>query len=173
MCVFWLLLPEFNFWKGDWALGYVSTQIWDFPNISWFPKILSLKSFGNWWGNSCTKFAITIWHISHLKQSLLFPQPIDSLPFVVEMRCYPVLAPRPHFFEENQEQNDTTAANSEVIITYCFQTLLPNSKVKTCNPHWFWTQTSSKRTSYLVFRRKRTRITCLQACISNLCIMLI
>ena len=39
--VFWLLLPKFNFWKGDWALGYVSTQIWDFPNISLFPKILS------------------------------------------------------------------------------------------------------------------------------------
>ena len=42
--VFWLLLPKFNFWKGDWALGYVSTQIWDFSNISLFPKILSLKS---------------------------------------------------------------------------------------------------------------------------------
>ena len=56
--VFWLLLPKFNFWKGVWALGYVSTQIWDFPNISLFPKILSLKSFGNSWGNSYTKFAI-------------------------------------------------------------------------------------------------------------------
>ena len=55
---FWLLLPKFNFWKGDWALGYVSTQIWDFPNISLFPKILSLKSFGNLWGNSYTMFAI-------------------------------------------------------------------------------------------------------------------
>ena len=43
---------------GHWALGYVSTQTWDFPNISLFPKILSLKSFGNSWGNSCTKFAI-------------------------------------------------------------------------------------------------------------------
>ena len=56
--VFWLLLPKFNFWKGDWALGYVSTQIWDFPNIFLFPKILSLKSFGNSWGSSYTKFAI-------------------------------------------------------------------------------------------------------------------
>ena len=43
----WQLLPEFNFWKGDWVLGYVSTQNWDFPNITLFPKILSLKSFGN------------------------------------------------------------------------------------------------------------------------------
>ena len=32
--IFWLLLPEFNFWRGDWALDYVSSQIWDFPNIS-------------------------------------------------------------------------------------------------------------------------------------------
>ena len=45
--VFWLLLLKFNFWNEDWALGYVSTKIWDFPNISLFPKILSLKSFGN------------------------------------------------------------------------------------------------------------------------------
>ena len=32
---------------GDWALGYVSTQIWDFSNISLFSKMLSLKWFGN------------------------------------------------------------------------------------------------------------------------------
>ena len=55
---FWLLLQKFNFWEGDWALDYVSNQIWDFPNISLFPKIVSLKSFGNPWGNSYTKFAI-------------------------------------------------------------------------------------------------------------------
>ena len=41
--VFWLLLPKFKLWKGDWALGYVSTQIWAFSNISLFPKILNLK----------------------------------------------------------------------------------------------------------------------------------
>ena len=39
LCDFWLLLPKFNFWKRDWALGYVFIQIWDFPNISLFPKI--------------------------------------------------------------------------------------------------------------------------------------
>ena len=55
---FWLVSLKFNFWKGDWALGYVSTQIWDFPNISWFPKILSLTSIHNSWGNSYTKFDI-------------------------------------------------------------------------------------------------------------------
>ena len=46
--IFWLQLPKFYFWKGDWALGYVSTQISD-PYISWLPKILSLR---NLWGNS-------------------------------------------------------------------------------------------------------------------------
>ena len=49
---------------------------------------------------------------------------------MVEMRCYFVVTPRLHFFEENQEQNDTIAANSEVIITYCFQTLLPEQQSK-------------------------------------------
>ena len=39
---------------GDWALGYVCAQIWDFPNISLFPRILRLKLFGN----SYTKFAL-------------------------------------------------------------------------------------------------------------------
>ena len=38
---FWT--AKFNFLKGDWALGYVSNQISHFPNISLFPKILSLK----------------------------------------------------------------------------------------------------------------------------------
>ena len=32
---------------GDWALGYISSQIWDFPNVYLFPGILSLKLFGN------------------------------------------------------------------------------------------------------------------------------
>ena len=35
----------------------VYTQVWDVPNISLFPKILNVKSFGNSWDNSCTKFA--------------------------------------------------------------------------------------------------------------------
>ena len=60
---FWLLLPKFNFWKGDWALGYVSTQIWNFPTISLFPKILSFKLFCNSWGNSDTKVCCTRYHI--------------------------------------------------------------------------------------------------------------
>ena len=31
---FWLLLPKSDFLKRDWALGFVSTQIWDFSDIS-------------------------------------------------------------------------------------------------------------------------------------------
>ena len=42
---FWLLMPRFNFWKGDWALGYDSIQILDFANVSSFPKILSIGSY--------------------------------------------------------------------------------------------------------------------------------
>ena len=30
---FKLLLPKFNFWMGDWPLGSVPTQIWEFSNI--------------------------------------------------------------------------------------------------------------------------------------------
>ena len=33
--------PKFDFWNRDWALHYVPTQTWDFPNISLFSKILS------------------------------------------------------------------------------------------------------------------------------------
>ena len=33
-------------------------QIWDFPNISLFPMVLSLKLIGNSWGNSYPKFAV-------------------------------------------------------------------------------------------------------------------
>ena len=32
---------------GSWAGRSSKAQIWDFPNISLFPMILSLKSFGN------------------------------------------------------------------------------------------------------------------------------
>ena len=52
-----MLLPMFNFLKGDWALGYPSLQVLDFLNISLFPKMLSLKSFGNSWRILYTEFA--------------------------------------------------------------------------------------------------------------------
>ena len=45
------------FWEGRletvWLCGdCVPVQFWDFPNISWFPKILSLRLLGNLWSNS-------------------------------------------------------------------------------------------------------------------------
>ena len=55
---FWLLLSKLNFLKRDWVPGFVSTQIWDFSNISLFPRILSPKSFANSFGNLYTRFAI-------------------------------------------------------------------------------------------------------------------
>ena len=36
LCAFQLLLSEFGFYRGDWALGYISTQICDFSNVSLF-----------------------------------------------------------------------------------------------------------------------------------------
>ena len=56
--VFWQLLPIFNFWKEEWALGCISIYISHFSNISKFPKILSPKSFSNSFSNSCTKFVM-------------------------------------------------------------------------------------------------------------------
>ena len=58
--VLWLLLPKFNLCKGDWSLDYVRTKMWDFSNISLFPNIISLKSFGHSCGNSYTKFAFLV-----------------------------------------------------------------------------------------------------------------
>ena len=52
----WPLLQHFYFWKRDWALGSTSTEFSDFPNTSWFPKIVSLKLFSNLWGNLYTKY---------------------------------------------------------------------------------------------------------------------
>ena len=37
--------------EGDWALSYHSMEFKQFPDISYFPKILSFKSFGNSFGN--------------------------------------------------------------------------------------------------------------------------
>ena len=50
--VFLLLLTKISFWQGDWTLGYHSMRFSHFSGFSYFPKILSLKSFRNSWGNS-------------------------------------------------------------------------------------------------------------------------
>ena len=42
-----LVLTKLSFQQGDWALGYYSMKFRKFPDISKFPKILSLKAFDN------------------------------------------------------------------------------------------------------------------------------
>ena len=44
---FLLVLVKFSFLQGDSALGYYSMGFEDFLDIFKFPKIVSLKSFGN------------------------------------------------------------------------------------------------------------------------------
>ena len=43
------------FLEGGLGAGSCSTWVWDVPKISLFPKILSLKSSGTWYGNPYTK----------------------------------------------------------------------------------------------------------------------
>ena len=40
-------INKFSFWREDWLLGYHSMKFRHFPDICWFPKMLSLKLFGN------------------------------------------------------------------------------------------------------------------------------
>ena len=58
--VFWLPLPKLSLCKGDWALDYASTQIWDFSKISLLRNITSLKSFGISSGNFCANFVLLV-----------------------------------------------------------------------------------------------------------------
>ena len=51
-------MPKTHFWRGNWTLGCVSTQFWDFSNISKFSMALSLKLFGNSLSNSYTKIFV-------------------------------------------------------------------------------------------------------------------
>ena len=51
--VFLLGLTKCFFWYGDYTLGYHFMEFRDVSNIPEFSKILSLKSFGNSWDNSC------------------------------------------------------------------------------------------------------------------------
>ena len=58
MRVLWQLLSTFSLSKKDWAEGFFYTNISNFSNISWFPKILSLKSFRNSRSNWCAGFGL-------------------------------------------------------------------------------------------------------------------
>ena len=56
---FWLLLPNFYFWKGVWLRGNdPSIQLWGFPNIFFFSKILRFKLISKSWGKFYTTFFI-------------------------------------------------------------------------------------------------------------------
>ena len=47
---FWPVLTKAYFSTGGWVLSCVSTQFWDFPDVSLFPTILCLKSCDKSWG---------------------------------------------------------------------------------------------------------------------------
>ena len=52
-------------------------KLWDFPDISQFPKLLSFKSFGNAWGNSY--IPVYYWCFVSLVVKRKFAQPSKSL----------------------------------------------------------------------------------------------
>ena len=51
---------KFGFQVGGWVLAITCRHVRDFLEISSFPKILSVKSFGNSWGNSYIHFLMII-----------------------------------------------------------------------------------------------------------------
>ena len=78
----WFLLALTKFWfrEEDWLLGNYFIKIWDFSDSSYFPKILSLKSFGNSWATRTYQF-ITNNHASFpltWKENLLKHQQVSK-----------------------------------------------------------------------------------------------
>ena len=63
---FLLVVAKFLFWEENWVLGYNFMQFWDFCEIFWFPKNLSLLS--NWWANLNIIFITTNHALHHLGQ---------------------------------------------------------------------------------------------------------
>ena len=49
-------MTKLSFWVKDWALGYMFMQRQDIPDISLFPKTLSIKSFVILIANNHTHF---------------------------------------------------------------------------------------------------------------------
>ena len=58
--IFYPDTSKFGFWVDGWVLVIKSKHFEDFPKISYFPKMLSLKSFGNLWRNSDIYFLVII-----------------------------------------------------------------------------------------------------------------
>ena len=58
--IFYQKMSKFGFWLDDWLLAIKSKHLRDFLEVSYFPKVLSLNSFGNSWDNSWTDFLVII-----------------------------------------------------------------------------------------------------------------
>ena len=56
--IFYRKTSEFGFSVDGWKLAIKPKHFRDFLEISWIPKILSLKSFGNSWGISYIHFLV-------------------------------------------------------------------------------------------------------------------
>ena len=61
---FLLVLTKSSFWEGDWALDYDSRNIWDFPDISSFPKV--------------PKYSVVRQLVKHLVNTMLITNNQDS-----------------------------------------------------------------------------------------------
>ena len=57
---FYQKTSKFGFWVDGWLFAIKPKHFRDFLEISKFPKILSLKSFGNSWDNSYIHFLVII-----------------------------------------------------------------------------------------------------------------
>ena len=57
---FWAQVSKIYLSREDGTPDCVLMQFWDFSNIFLFPKILSLKLFGNTWGNLYRSFVLNI-----------------------------------------------------------------------------------------------------------------
>ena len=74
-------MPKFYVWKGDWALGYVSTtELWDFSKIS---EVLS-PYFGHSPGHS-TRYSVA--RKATGKKSFLY-QILGSLLLMINQTCF-------------------------------------------------------------------------------------
>ena len=78
LCNFWPLLPNFYLWKGDWVLGSASDHFYDFPNVSLFPKIVSLESFDKSLGTLHTMFLVFYikYHFTCGESNLYYSLPV-------------------------------------------------------------------------------------------------
>ena len=75
-------MQKLYLWKGDRVLGSVSTRVSDIPNISYFPKVVSIKSFGNSWNSSHNVSFITYQAPLYLRRILYYTKMLPCLIFL-------------------------------------------------------------------------------------------